>query len=146
MYFSDGEKEYRITFSHVRCQDHIEESGKVTRKRRNVITTCRLMLQENKTDTGHGISGISECGLKDNFNKEKGRKKALSDALRDFPRDARSDAWGAYFARNIPSVHDQIIQTLQDIYEATGDGKTKEALDKLIKDKEEEKVHTNSPA
>ena len=46
---------------------------------RGGVTECELLRED-----GVGIIGIAHCSKKDNYDKNKGRKQALADALRDF--------------------------------------------------------------
>jgi len=154
-----GEDEYRITFNHLHCTDTaiavINEDGSpkfnkdgsiVTRtkkKTRKAVTTCNLIVQDNKKDTEIRLSGYSECGLKDNFDKEKGRKNSLADALKNIPREFREDAWAAYFDRHIPSIEDQMIENMQDMYSATQKESIKKALDEMIESREEKRREKN---
>lgn len=43
------------------------------------------------------MTGVSECSLKDTFNKAKGRKLAIARAIAECPREFRKRFWEAYF-------------------------------------------------
>ena len=48
--------------------------------------------------------GISWCSANDVFNKEQGRKQALTQAICRFSRPVKTQFWAAYFGRNMPAV------------------------------------------
>lgn len=43
-------------------------------------------------------SGHARCSLKDQFDRNKGRKIAMMRALQDLPKEDRKPFWDAYFA------------------------------------------------
>jgi hypothetical protein len=57
-------------------------------------TTCVILKGEELISTGKAF-----CGEKDKYNKEKGRKVALSRAIKNLDRDTRTTIWNEYFCR-----------------------------------------------
>lgn len=63
-------------------------------------------------DTQQFVSkGFALCSSKDNFNREKGRKVSLSRALKNFPKEKRTEVWTLYFMRKVPDDIANIIMT-----------------------------------
>lgn len=63
-----------------------------------VQKTRTLCLVENKTESDIIYFGKSYCSHEDNFNKNTGRKIALTRAISSAPRPVRKLIWDAYFA------------------------------------------------
>jgi len=82
-----GEDVYRVVFS--------MREEKFHRKPHRVVV-CRILYKETKQLRFYGES---VCSLKDNFDKNKGRKIALTRALKNSPFDytQRGRFWKAYF-------------------------------------------------
>lgn len=62
---------------------------------------------------GNGIEeshGYAFCSHLDRFNRETGRKVALTRALQSLPREIRKKFWEAYFNRTAP----KIVDTFED--------------------------------
>lgn len=75
-------KTYKVEF------DYEREKGE---------THCSV-LYENDRQKAHGIA---KCSSKDQFNKNTGRKVALTNAIKSFRKEARQQFWEGYFqARN----------------------------------------------
>lgn len=58
------------------------------------VTNCYCFDREGNVVA----EGKATCSPKDNFEKNKGRKVALTKAIRKMPRDGRRQTWDAYFA------------------------------------------------
>ena len=75
------------------------------------MTTCTVSLINPEIPKGkaryHCVStGRVTQDTRDTFIKNEGRKRALAKALAPFPKDARTNAWEAYFAEvNAPHVN-----------------------------------------
>lgn len=67
------------------------------------FTTAKVSLGEDEV-----LFGTAFCSVKDVFNKEKGRKIALTKALSHLNRDFRREIWQAYFDR-FAEVHADVI-------------------------------------
>jgi len=67
-------------------------TGETTRFKR--ITTVEI-------DTGkETIVGAAACHIRDQDDKLLGQKAALTNAIREIPRDMRKDIWGEFFKRS----------------------------------------------
>ena len=66
----------------------------------NGITTCTLD-QLKDGESVDKIEAKAVCSVKDQYNKETGRKVSLTRALtlKPWPREERAKIWEAYFAR-----------------------------------------------
>jgi len=62
------------------------------------FTRCTVKIGTKEDPQGELI-GESYCSTLDVFNKEKGRKIALSRAIEALPREKRRVIWEAYFGR-----------------------------------------------
>lgn len=58
-----------------------------------VITECRLILPDGSE---FADSGFAACSMGDNFNRNLGRKLALTRAVKDLPKEQRRTIWNAY--------------------------------------------------
>ena len=95
-----GEDIYKVTFAHIKPRPR---QGQY-----KMVTMCNLWRHNERWHFALGESewtnlnyGIAKCGLKDNFNKETGRKIALARALRYFEdKEIRTAIWDAYFHRD----------------------------------------------
>lgn len=43
------------------------------------------------------LRGMARCAPRDQFSRDRGRKVALSHALKSLPRQSRAEIWTAYF-------------------------------------------------
>jgi len=67
-------------------------TGETTKFKR--ITTVEI-------DTGQEmIVGAAACHINDNDNKLLGQKAALTNAIKEIPREMRRDIWGEFFKRS----------------------------------------------
>jgi len=67
-------------------------TGETTKFKR--ITTVEI-------DTGQEmIVGAAACHINDHDNKLLGQKAALTNAIKEIPRDMRRDIWGEFFKRS----------------------------------------------
>jgi hypothetical protein len=70
-----------------------------TAAKAKAITLCHLSVADKR------VTAFALCSVKDNFNKEKGRKIALSRALQEsgLGREDRELVWYRYFSREMPN-------------------------------------------
>lgn len=80
-----------FTFKHTKLDDLMEINHRLI----HAVTQCDLTVDDKS------FAGIAACVVGDNFNKEVGRKIALTRALKKagLPKDVRADVWIAYFDR-----------------------------------------------
>jgi len=57
------------------------------------ITYCLM----EEADGHVRLAGVAVCSPQDNFFKDRGRKEALADALKSFPKEVRYPFWKEYF-------------------------------------------------
>jgi len=75
--------------------DYLNDAGKRDKNNR-IITICQIM-NENREVISDGSAFLNV--LEDSFNKETGRKVALTRALESFPKEIRKQYWNAYLNR-----------------------------------------------
>jgi len=78
----------------------LAHEGAVPKLNRRRVTTCRVFLtsEEGRTPIAELI-GSTRCSRRDQFEKSKGRKIALTAALSSLSKDMRSDLWAAYWKK-----------------------------------------------
>jgi len=88
-------KEYKVSFYHIRPEDK-DAVGFKKSVLKNGITFCSIICEETK-EIYYGCSPA--CSFDDNFDRNKGRKYALVDALKSFSPDSniRQLFWEKYF-------------------------------------------------
>ena len=90
--------EYKVSFYHERFSSPV--GFLLASGMRPIIarTVCRIWYRD---DWGGGTPGEAWCSAEDQFNKETGRKIALTRALKNagFDKPARSLFWEAYFKK-----------------------------------------------
>lgn len=59
----------------------------------NAITKCRVIHMNVEA------VGEAKCDMRDNFNKETGRKLSLARAIEMFPKNVRTEIWDSYLNR-----------------------------------------------
>lgn len=94
---------------------------KANRKRQR--TTQCIVLRRQSGDTPTLLySGLAVCSKRDNFNKETGRKLALTRAIERLSREERAAIWSTYLDRQNPLVtqrHLAAVQEFKQLTEAT---------------------------
>lgn len=81
---------------------HVRDSGIFTTMEGKVpggkvfqaCTVCQI-----KDGDGVVLEGKAWCKVNDVFTRDGGRKRSLTHAIRDLPREERGKFWYAYFAR-----------------------------------------------
>lgn len=102
MLVTHGRSAYRIVFRHrPDCLGAVP--GSEMNKRVRMYSGKTICVIEDGTlgvDTVHG-TGIAFCSEKDNYEKERGRKIALTRALRDMGanKGLRTKVWESYLER-----------------------------------------------
>jgi len=61
------------------------------------ITYCMMCHQVPGREDAIKMAGVAVCSPSDNFEKEKGRKVALTEALKGYGKRKRKLYWDAYF-------------------------------------------------
>lgn len=86
----------KFTFRHTKLDNLMEINHRFI----HAVTQCDLTVNDKS------FAGVAACVVGDNFNKEVGRKIALTRALKkaDLPKDVRADVWIAYFNRGNANV------------------------------------------
>lgn len=81
----------KFTFKHTKLDNLMEINHRFI----HAVTQCDL------TVNNENFTGIAACVVGDNFNKEIGRKIALTRAVQKagLPKEVRADIWIAYFDR-----------------------------------------------
>lgn len=65
-------------------------------KKVSTVTICSILKDGS---IAPAVQGFSTCSREDDFCKDKGRKISLTRALREYPREFRTQIWQAYFKR-----------------------------------------------
>ena len=95
-----GGSKYEFSFEHLRFKSWVIDGTHAIKGK----TVCTLFTHYRQLgqDKILKVYGVSDCSVSDNFNKETGRKLALSRALKagNVPREARAAIWRAYFGRS----------------------------------------------
>ena len=88
----DG-RDYSFKFYHKNDQPFTSKlSRKVKQTPLERATTC-IIFNEEGVEVSSGVANVHP---KDNFNKEKGRKIALSRAIKTWDKEYRSQVWSEY--------------------------------------------------
>jgi hypothetical protein len=98
MHFIFKGLEYRIKFAYV------DPCNKKEAKRFSKLTHAKIEFKATGGEWDFCCGGSAECGLADNFCKERGRVIALTRALEAEPRDFRAAAWHSYRSRFSPTA------------------------------------------
>jgi hypothetical protein len=90
MFQLDG---FRVWFRHEQVKDAYPVPG--TSAHAKGFTECTILLGDDTA--GYGVA---HCSVKDNFERNEGRKHALANALKDacFNKEARTRFWEKYFS------------------------------------------------
>ena len=82
--------DYRVKFQH-----------KTDSNNKPISTICRIEIPETVTGNVTSIKavGIAFCHPVDQYDRNTGRKLALSRALHSFPREERAAFWIAYYQK-----------------------------------------------
>lgn len=81
----------KFTFRHTQPEQPLQ----INHRNIYAVTQCDLNINDE------AFVGVAACVEGDNFNKEVGRKIALTRALKkaEIPKPVRADIWIAYFSR-----------------------------------------------
>ena len=87
MRFTIGGQEYKVEWRYHNDKEAVEEG------------VCRGVVHCDIIDPQTGgtlLYGGAACSWQDRFTRKIGRKVALTRAIKDMPRDFRSQVWAAY--------------------------------------------------
>lgn len=90
--------ERKVFFKHTKEERTVmQKDGKEATAIHPIATTCRILDKETNNEVA---VGVAKCHPNDNFEYERGRKTALTRAIKNtgFTRDQRATVWAAYNA------------------------------------------------
>lgn len=62
------------------------------------LSVCQIAILEGDDNSVQGTwIGYAICGIEDQFNKSKGRKMALTQAMLGWEREETTEIWAAYW-------------------------------------------------
>lgn len=92
-----GGRKLRMQWDHVRDQSiYTTMGGKIPGGK--VFKACTVCVIKDEDGTPV-FNGKAWCKVNDIFTRDGGRKRSLTNAIKDLPREERGKFWFAYFAR-----------------------------------------------
>lgn len=100
IFIKDGQVEWHLKWFHQpdRTETLISfQDGKKVETPVKGVTTCSVFMIDGSEPLEY--LGQAYCSVKDEYNKEKGRKISLTKAVENLPKETRKIIWEGYFSR-----------------------------------------------